>query len=384
MKILWIGDGGVPTGFSKVSHAVLGELVHRGHAVHHMALCYNGDPHDYDWPMYPAITSQSGMYGHERLPGLLAKIKPDVVCLLNDPWVVRTYQKALEGQKVVAYMPVDGENQWAARNLNWLSHAIAYTVFGARELRKGGYAGPISVAPHGIDLNEFKPEAKADARKALGLDEGDSAAFIVGNVNRNQVRKRLDLTLLAFRQFVDMLPRDANVRLLLHCALNDQGWDLIDLCRYLDLERYLFFTGIQRIEDYNKFSTVERLRHIYCAMDVHVSTSIGEGWGLTTMESMACGVLNLVPDHSAYAEWAREGALLYPAPTTIFHPEHINTAGHIPDVYELAQCLRTEFVGPVGRERLAARGLALVRQSAFKWSNVAKIFDRVFYEVTHG
>ncbi len=383
MTLLWIGDGGVPTGFSKVSHSILEQFAGRYNR-HHLALCHNGDPTDTEWPMYPAHTSQSGMYGHERLTGLLAKIKPDVVCILNDPWVVATYQKALEGQKVVAYMPVDGENQWSARKLNWLAHAITYTRFGARELRKGGYAGPLSVAPHGIDLSVFKPESKEDARAALGFDAEDRAAFIVGNVNRNQVRKRLDLTLLAFKHFVDLLPRDANVRLLLHCALQDQGWDLLDLSTYLGIAKHILFTGIKSVQHYDKFSTVDRLRHIYCAMDAHVSTSIGEGWGLTTMESMACGVLNIVPEHSAYAEWAQDGALLYPAPTAVFHPEGINTVGHIPDVYELAQRLRTEFVGPVGRERLAARGLALVRQSEFKWSNVAKTFDRVLHEVTHG
>jgi glycosyltransferase involved in cell wall biosynthesis len=334
--------------------------------------------------MYPANTVTSGIYGHERLPGLLAKLKPDVVCLLNDPWVISTYQKVLEKQTVVAYMPVDGENQWAARKLNWLAHAIAYTRFGARELRKGGYTGPLSVAPHGIDLTAFKPESRADARLALKFAPDDQAAFIVGNVNRNQPRKRLDLTLLAFKYLIDHIARDANVRLLLHCALVDAGWELLDLCRYLGLERHLIFTGIKDIKDYDKMSSLERLRHIYCAMDVHVSTSIGEGWGLTAMESMACGVLNVLPEHSAYSEWARDGALLYSAPTTVFMTEGINTAGHIPDVSSLGQSLLTEYASPVGRERLAARGLALVRQPEFKWSNVAKTFDRVFHEVTHG
>jgi len=157
---------------------------------------------------------------------------------------------------------------------------------------------------------------------------------------------------------------------------------VIDLCRYLGIEQYLLFTGIQNVKHYDKFSPVERLRHIYCAMNLHVSTSIGEGWGLTAMESMACGVLNALPSHSAFEEWAHGGAWLYPAPTTIFHPEGINTAGHIPDVDALARLMYSAYANQKEADRESGKGLSLVRKPEFKWSNVAKIFDRVFKEVT--
>lgn len=378
MKILWIGDGGAPTGFATVSHAILGQLVDRGHEVHHLALNYNGDPHGHPWAMYPAHSVTSGLYGHERVPGLLEKISPDVVCILNDSWVVGTYQEVLEKQKVVAYIPVDAENQWGGRKLNWLKHAIAYTTYGARELRKGGYREPLSVAPHGIDLGVWSPKPRDEARAALGFKPGSEEmdAFIVGNVNRNQWRKRLDLTLLAFKLFAEGLPASANVKLLLHCALVDAGWELLDLAAYLGIERYIILTGIANVKNYDKMSSLERLRNIYCALDVHVSTSLGEGWGLTAMEAMACDVLNVLPRHSAFGEWAEGGALFYAAPTISVHTGGLNTFGHVPDVDDLAMTLRNVYYAQSG-----GHGLGLVSQPQYRWSNVGATFDRIFKEV---
>jgi hypothetical protein len=55
-----------------------------------------------------------------------------------------------------------------------------------------GYEKPISVIPHGTDFSKFFPMDPLACRKELGVPED---AFIVFNGNRNQPRKRIDLTL---------------------------------------------------------------------------------------------------------------------------------------------------------------------------------------------
>jgi D-inositol-3-phosphate glycosyltransferase len=380
VKILWLSDGGVPTGFGTVAHAILGELVARGHEVHHLAFTFSGDPHPHPWTMYPA-GFMSNIYGHDRLPKLLPKIKPDVVVILNDPWVVMTYRDLLKDQKVVAYLPVDGENQWAGKNLNWLRHAIAYTSYGARELRKGGYVQPISVAPHGIDLQQWYPTPRDEARKAFGFSDELQDAFIVGNVNRNQRRKRFDLTMLAFRAFVQRVqPKDA--KLLLHCALQDQGWDLIDLAGYLGIDQHMIFTGVKNIKNYDEMMKPARMRLLYASLDLQVSTSVGEGWGLTNMEGMACGAMQALPSHSAFDEWAAGGAELYSAPTTVVHDEGLNTVHHAPSVHDLARVMEERYHTRHATKRTQA-GLALVKRPEFRWANVGKTFDRILKEVAN-
>jgi glycosyltransferase involved in cell wall biosynthesis len=41
---------------------------------------------------------------------------------------------------------------------------------------------------------------------------------------------------------------------------------------------------------------------LYNSADVNISASSGEGWGLPTGESMACGIPNIGPDCSAFSE----------------------------------------------------------------------------------
>jgi len=46
----------------------------------------------------------------------------------------------------------------------------------------------------------------------------------------------------------------------------------------------------------------EFINKIYNSIDVHISTTKGEGWGLTTTESMATGCLTVLPDNSTARE----------------------------------------------------------------------------------
>src|SRR4030042_4693883 len=75
----------------------------------------------------------------------------------------------------------------------------------------------------------------------------------------------------------------------------------------------------------------EMLPSVYSSFDVQLTTTQGEGWGLTTMEGMACGVPQIVPDWSALGEWAREAALLVPCSTHAVTPNGVNVVGGAPD-----------------------------------------------------
>ena len=64
---------------------------------------------------------------------------------------------------------------------------------------------------------------KKEARKKLKLDED---LFIVFNGNRNQFRKRIDITCEAFAKFAVGKPE---ARMYLHMGMKDQGWDIMPL-----------------------------------------------------------------------------------------------------------------------------------------------------------
>jgi D-inositol-3-phosphate glycosyltransferase len=123
------------------------------------------------------------------------------------------------------YTPIDSYGIFPELNASvseWDGLAT-YTEFGKEELIKMGYEKPISVIPHGTDFSKFFPMDPLECRKELGVPED---AFIVFNGNRNQPRKRIDLTIKAFIKFAKDKP---DARLWLNMGGKDMGWELIPL-----------------------------------------------------------------------------------------------------------------------------------------------------------
>ena len=222
-RLLWIGDALVPTGFATVTHAVLNHLRHDWEIVV-SGVNYDGGDHDLPYRVMPA--RQGGdMWGMNRFQDLCTEFDPAAVVINNDWWNVAQFAKiAPAGVPVIGYMPVDGGNldPAAMAELNKLHAAVWYTGFGHREACAAGFTGRRQIIPHGIDTEIFRPLDRVAARRTLRLDV-PPGAFIVGNVNRNQPRKRLDLTIQIFAAWIKQ-HNISNAHLLLHCAQKDTGW----------------------------------------------------------------------------------------------------------------------------------------------------------------
>lgn len=377
MKLLWLGDGGdAQTGFARVSNAVLPELQRHGWQVAQLAINMIGDhlgpP---PWPMYRA-SAGGDVLGIGRLREVYEREQPDLVCLLGDPWVVRMYLPELPTHaKVVAYLPVDAPNQYFAEALNRLDYAVAYTEFGARELRLGGYLGPIEVIPHGVDSDFFHPISQREARQALSLPEDALDAFIVGNVNRNQPRKRLDLMIQYFAAWWHRRGRPADARLLFHCALQDEGWNLLQLADYYGIANQIIATGSEQVRGY---SSMERLRLVYNSLSLHATTTLGEGFGLTAAESMACGIANQLPGYAALAEWAEGAAYFVDCTSTVVAPGGINTLGGVADREQFITGLDMFYTLPGARTRYGHLAHTRMREPRFSWARIGAQFNTVF------
>lgn len=365
-RLLWVGDACVPTGFATVTHAVLDHLRHDWEVIV-SGVNYDGCAHDLPYQIMPAW--QGGdMWGVNRFVHLCAEFAPAVVVINSDPWNVSQFARvAPAGTPVIGYMPVDGGNLDPAdmRDINRLRAAAWYTAFGHREAVKAGFQGEGHIIPHGIDMDMFCPMSRQQARCALGL-EVPAGAFIVGNLNRNQPRKRLDLTIQIFAEWIRQHQVE-DAYLLLHCAQKDTGWDLRRVAAFHGVADRLLFTGVDGLRD---MKGPENLRLIYNCLDVQMTTTLGEGWGLTTMEGMACGVPQIVPDSSALAEWA-DPALKIPCSRILMHPE-ISTTGALVDEVPFVAALQSLYGDKALRARLSTQGLELVRRAQFRWSSVAR------------
>ena len=200
-------------------------------------------------------------------------------------------------------------------------------------------------------------------------------AFIAGNLNRNQPRKRLDLSIHIFADWIKQ-HRVSNAYLLLHCAQKDTGWDLRRVAAFHGIADRLLLTGC---DDIRSLQSPQQLQRIYCSLDVQISTTLGEGWGLTTMEGMACGIPQIVPDSSALAEWAVP-AVKIPCSRLLMNPE-INTAGALVDHAPFVAALQSLYTDKALRARLSAQGMEHVRRDDFDWHNIAQQFHSVLAPV---
>ncbi len=375
-RLLWIGDALVPTGFATVTHSIVGHLCNEWNVLVSGVNCEQ--PSDaLPYPVIPAC-QMDDMWGIDNFANLVAEFEPDVVVINNDWWNVARFLECHVDVPIVAYMPVDGANLDPddVQSLNRLSAAIWYTEFGYAEARSSGFSGPRHVIPHGVDTATATAFSKREARKMLDLSLPNDA-FLIGNVNRNQPRKRLDLTVDYFASWIHEKRID-NAWLYLHCSHSNEGWDLKRLADYRGVaSRVILSDGSGTIGSVSKSA----LQLIYQAMDLQVTTTSGEGWGLTTMEGMSHGVPQIVPDWAALGEWTGEGVERINCSTQLSHPG-INTIGAIPDRLPFVNAIDRMYRSAELKTTSSDAARDWVNQAQFRWTNIADQFEQILRSAT--
>lgn len=393
MKILFVGDSPTTdTGFARCTRAVCQELYMRGHEAVVLGINFYGDPHNYPYTIYPCRHPYDGgldAFGVSRLPYIYVKEKPDAIVLLNDPWNIPAYLKEMDDYwrddiprvPIIGWLAVDGKNQAHSNRLNKLDHVVVWTEFAGRELVYGGYGGGYEIVPLGVDHDVYYPRDKAAARRiACPLSEPDD--FIIGVVGRNQLRKRLDLTIAIFNDFIRRF-NVQNAKLYLHCApTGDNGVNIPALVNHYNLGGKVLLSAPRA--DHGE--TEDTMAWIYNAFDVYLTTTQGEGWGLPCLEAMACGVPCVVPDWSALGSqhgWiSPETALQVPCTSTAMTAP-INTAaytiGGVIDQQLAAWTLNVLHKNPGIRAVHSEKGLDC--SALYSWDRTGKLFCDILSRV---
>ncbi len=193
-----------------------------------------------------------------------------------------------------------------------------------------------------------------------------SDAYIVGVVGRNQPRKRLDLAMQYFAEC-----RELNDALLyMHVApTGDCGADLRALTLYYGLAGRVILAE----PDIGSGVGEDIMPLVYSSFDVLFTTTQGEGWGLTTMEAMACGVPCVVPDWSALGEWPSDAVIKVPCTSTALTAP-INarayTIGGVPDKAAMIAELAALRLDADLRAEDGVRGFLRAREPRFAWDAV--------------
>lgn len=390
LRVLFVGDMVVETGFSTVMHNII-KYNEEHFDIVGLGVNYKGDPHPYNFPIYPASTG-GNLYGLDRVCNILNAMDFDVVFILNDAWVISYYLDAIKKNvkkqlpKIIVYFPVDSryhDKSWY-RDFDIVSAAYTYTEFGKKVVNDPDCAPDLQlgVMPHGISSEDFYKisDDRVEVRKKLfgnKLTPGFGSLrdlFIVLNANRNQPRKRLDITIAGFSLFAKDKP--SNIRLYMHCGVRDASVDVIKEAKRYHIDDKLIFTnlntGIQRISK-------ERLNLIYNACDVGINTSLGEGWGLINVEHAVTGAVQIVPRHSSCAELFGDCGLMMEtiADWTFDQSE---TVGRLTNPEEVARCLDILYKNRELKRELSQKGLEKFTSPEYEWKNIAENWRKIFIE----
>jgi glycosyltransferase involved in cell wall biosynthesis len=386
-KILWSADAVAKTGFARVTENLVERLKDKYEIVI-LANNWWGDACELQkhFKMYPSSNRfQQEPFGVQRIREIVDKEKPDIVFVNNDCWIVNQLYSQIkdfhgEGRfKFIAYMPMDSY-AWTGcltEYSNSWDGIIVYTEFGAAEFHASGVTKPVTVIPHGITDGQFYPMDKAECRRVLHIPED---SFVVFNGNRNQARKRIDITIDAFAQFAVGRP---DAKLYLHMGLKDQGWDVMQLFGRQMRKNGLDPNGriIMTAQSPQPPSVpVEMLNMIYNSADVSVNTCKGEGHGLVNHESAACGVAQVVPNHTSLKE-IFEGAAPLIDNCFMDVDMNYNRDMPVPSAEHLAEILADLYDNRDKLREIGAKCFGRATDKKYQWDTIAYQFENEFAEV---
>lgn len=391
MKVLWLGDGGCHTGFGRVTHAIGDRLASDyGHDISVLAINYRGDYWPTPMKLYvPTMRNGRDIYGLSRVVEMLDIVEPDVVVILNDPQVVMRYlfsnkwdeEKMLLGMApLLVYLPIDGYNQPPAWDvLANTTKRVAMSRHGQRHLPGS------KLVYHGIDSAMYRPveespitvsngqtlRTKAECKRAFGFDpEG----FLVLRVDRNSYRKNYPDTIKALWPFLDAHP---DVQVHLHCEQRDESGFNISAMLNRHSEHKIRFFFPEQMDTFQGWPEPD-LAALYNAADVFVSTSWGEGFGLTIGEAVSTGIPVIAQNVSATPEVVGPGGIL-------LEPERETTVPSgqdqwLPNVSAFTDALETLYADSALRASLGAQGREHVQRS-FSWDVAARRFHDFIVEL---
>jgi glycosyltransferase involved in cell wall biosynthesis len=251
-----------------------------------------------------------------------------------------------------------GYRERKARALDEADRFIVHTERSRRTLIiEGADPEKISLIDPGIDLKRFAP-GPGD-RKALGVEED---AFVILFVGWLLPRKGIDFLLLALRELVAASVTADRLQLVI--VGSGPGQERVEeLARRLNITEHCHFVGTRSHEE---------MASLYQSADVFVLPSIAtetwqEQFGMSIMESMACGTPVVTTYSGAIPEIVEDGALLC-------QPN---------DFVALRDALAGLIADPLLEEACVEKGLAVARRR-FDLDTCAKQLAALFARLASG
>lgn len=357
IKILIVSDGGVASGYGRISAELGRNLIKRDYHIMEASLQYDGLlPAAYDGEPLPYhVASLQGKPNWlECVMALTGAYQPNLIFVIQDaPFSQQVRNLPLDWSQIAFVMlsPVDGAPIYPA----WVETAktadglLTISEFGVNAWREAGVQAGL-VRP-GINPNKFykiPDHGKAAIRKALGIADD---AFVLGSMCMNQGRKSISLMVKAFFEFAKDKPTARYLLDMDEASL--AGWDIPALCTQYGWDKSKLIFRSDAIK-----AGVTELRDRYNILSAHMVIAHREGFGLPLAEAQACGVVSVALDYCSGTEVCGNGNGILIKPLDLHVPGTWGGAEDwFPDMSDLATKLQWLHDNPVEREAIALRGM---------------------------
>lgn len=302
MKILLISAS--PFSFSAYAQQAtyLAEfLTNQDYEVFYYGMAYEGTPTLYkNFKLYGNLGKQHvGLISH-----YVEFLQPDIILTIKDPMA---FPKEVMKRTVpwLAFAPIDTEpiSPGVKSVLQHVYKILTPTYWSQAEFAAIDFKAEYT--PHGIDLGFWQP-GESKLRQREYIDSKDFVVSLVGDNNEYPSRKNFDIALLAWQIFCQ---RHKDVVLYLYTNL-DGPLNLADMLNTLHIPANQFRIVNQGL--YRQGPSLESVRDVYRASNVHLQISGGEGFSLTAVEAQACNLPIIGTNFTALRETIMTGWKLDP------------------------------------------------------------------------
>jgi len=323
-KLLWLSDSPlINTGYATISRNILNDLS-KDYECHFLAHNYVGQT------LSPgSVVLQDGFkfnfwlhgagrqaYQQDLIVPKIHKYQAEYFGVLLDTFMLYPWgaQMNFSPAKTFFYFPSDGGGglpRGCESVLRNFRNGVAMSKFAQRQVKEK-HNLDVAYIPHAVHQNIYYPvsaEEKRLFRKNFVVQTVSGAKvkgfladkFVVGVVARNQSRKMLDRSLRSFAKFCKDKPE---VVFFMKTDLQDAAasWDILELIRRLGIENRVVFSPVKFYENYE----YSEMNQVYNVMDIFFLSTSGEGFGVPTLEAMACGVPVVVTDYTTTQELLME------------------------------------------------------------------------------
>ena len=238
--------------------------------------------HGEDWIIHPV----DGYGNEDIIRSMISQYKPDALWFMTDPrfyvWLWQMEDEIRQNIPMVYYHVWDNYPYPMFNKPYYDSNDIVCTISKVTDdiVRKVSPDVKCVRVQHTVDTNVFKKRERSEYQRHLGILDAENKMVFFWN-NRNARRKQSGTLLFWFKEFLDNIGHDKAV-LLMHTEPKDpNGQDLVAIMEELDL------TSGQVVLSTAKLSPQE-LSCLYNVADCTINIADAEGFGLGTLESLAC------------------------------------------------------------------------------------------------